>query len=157
MRANGLKYFFACQYEFCQPFDRHYAGGVGFCFVRVCVYLDKERVCSGSNGGFCQDWRQLGAASGGVCEAAGLLGAVRGVKDHRTAELLHDADSGHVVYEPIVSEESSPFGEHYFFIACGADFPDDVFHFEGREKLSLFDVYRTVSACAGSEQVGLST
>ena len=74
--------------------------------------------------------------------AARQLHAVRRVKDHGVAPLLHDRKAAHIHDQVVIAEACAAFRQQQIFIAGFLHFMKHVFHVFRRHELTFFDVDR---------------
>ena len=78
-----------------------------------------------------------------------------GVKDHRTAQILHERDGAHVADQVAVAEARAPFREQKFLVAHLGHLGDHVLHVPRGHELALLDVDGPAGAAGGEKEVGL--
>src|SRR5689334_8568914 len=85
---------------------------VGFCILGTGMAFKKKSLDASRNRGMGEERSVLGIAAAGGSKAAGLLGGMGHIEDHRDAERLHDRQAGEIVDEAVVAEECAALGEH---------------------------------------------
>jgi len=118
--------------------------------------LKEKAVCAGGNCSFRQDGGHLTLACARISEAARLLSAVGGIKNHGAVELLHTLNGCHIIDQPIVAEKRAPLGNHNFFVLAGTDLFHGILHLGWGQKLALLYIYGPAGAGAGTKQIRLS-
>jgi hypothetical protein len=81
---------------------------------------------------------------------------MRGIKNHRDAQLLHRGDAAHVVHQAAVTKKGAPFSEQEIATACLEDFVDDVLHVAWRQELSFLYMHRAARLRRCYQQICLS-
>src|ERR1700751_905202 len=91
--------------------ERDHVGTIAERFIRPRVRLQEESIAPGSDGRSSKIGDHAAVTAAGIASRGRHLYAVRGVKDHGPAEILHPGDGTHVAHQSTVSEGDASFGQ----------------------------------------------
>ena len=81
---------------------------------------------------------------------------MRGIKDHRTADLGHDRQRAHIDHQRVVAERGASLGHQHVGIAAAGDLGDHIGHVPGRQELALLHLHDAPRLGGRNEEVGLA-
>ena len=120
----------------------NHARGIAECLTRFGMGLEEKAIAADSNG--CP--REMGdvswASSSRICTGDTIISYhMGGIKDHRTANLLHDWDRAEIRDQFVIAKASAPFGQKDLTVPSAVDLLDGSCHIFRSNELSLFDIH----------------